>query len=51
MNGLDIARLQTAFGVSYEMVLVRLKSLNILNDDIYEKLKLEQLILAKRRRL
>lgn len=42
-NGLDIARIQTAFNVSYDMVLVRLKELNILNDSILENLKLEKM--------
>jgi Zn-dependent peptidase ImmA (M78 family) len=42
-NGLDIARFQTAFNVSYDMVLIRLKALDILNDEIMEKLKQEKL--------
>ena len=43
LNGLDIARIQTTFNVSYDMVLIRLRALDILNDIIMEKLKLEKL--------
>jgi Zn-dependent peptidase ImmA (M78 family) len=42
-NGFDIARIQTAFNVSYDMALVRLKALGILNDVVMENLKLEKL--------
>lgn len=42
-NGLDIAKIQTAFSVSYDMVLIRLKELGILDDDLIEKLKIEKL--------
>lgn len=42
-DGLDIARIQTAFNVSYDMALIRLKALNILNDEIIEKLKIEKI--------
>lgn len=42
-DGFDIARIQTAFNVSYDMVLVRLKALNILNEEIIEKLKNEKI--------
>lgn len=42
-DGLDIARIQTAFNVSYDMVLVRLKALNILDDTIMDKLKFEKM--------
>ncbi|MFW5972339.1 MAG: ImmA/IrrE family metallo-endopeptidase [Bacillota bacterium] len=41
-NGLDIARIQTTFYVSYDMVLNRLDSLNILNSDLKEKLIMEK---------
>lgn len=41
-DGLDIARIQTAFHVSYDMTLVRLKALNILDDSIMNKLKIEK---------
>lgn len=41
-NGLDIARLQTSFSVSYDMALIRLKTLNILNESEIEKLKIEK---------
>ena len=43
MDWIDIARIQTAFNVSYDMALIRLKSLGILNDAVMEKLKLEKL--------
>lgn len=42
-NGLDIARIQTTFNVSYDMVLVRLKALDVLDNDILDKLKLEKM--------
>ncbi len=42
-NGLDIARIQTMFSVSYEMVIIRLKALNILDESLFDKLKLEKL--------
>lgn len=42
-NGLDIARIQTAFNVSYDMTLIRLKTLNILNDAIIDKLKTDKI--------
>lgn len=43
LSGLDIARIQTAFNVSYDMVLIRLKALGILDDILIDKLKLEKL--------
>ncbi len=43
LSGLDIARIQTAFNVSYEMVLIRLSALGMLDDDAMDKLKLEKL--------
>lgn len=42
-NGLDIARIQTAFNVSYDMALIRLKSLDVLDEPIFDKLKLEKM--------
>lgn len=42
-NGLDIARIQTAFNVSYDMTLVRLKALSILKGQILENLKFEKM--------
>lgn len=42
-DGLDIARIQTAFNVSYDMVLVRLKASGVLNDVIIEKLRIEKI--------
>lgn len=42
-NALDIARIQTAFNVSYDMVLIRLKALGIFNDILMDKLKLEKM--------
>ncbi|MEA4846516.1 MAG: ImmA/IrrE family metallo-endopeptidase [Clostridiaceae bacterium] len=42
-NGLDIARIQSVFNVSYDMVLIRLKALKILGDAIIEKLKMEKI--------
>ncbi len=41
-NGLDIARIQTVFNVSYDMVLIRLKSLGIIDDILLDKLKFEK---------
>ncbi|WP_371380382.1 ImmA/IrrE family metallo-endopeptidase [Sporomusa aerivorans] len=38
-NGLDIARIQTAFSVSYDMALIRLKELEKLNGEQIERLK------------
>lgn len=42
-DGLDIAKIQTSFNVSYDMVLIRLEALNILNDRNMEKLKKEKI--------
>lgn len=42
-NGLDIARIQTAFNVSYDMTLIRLKALGLINDRILEDLQLEKM--------
>ncbi len=42
-SGLEIAKIQTKFNVSYDMVLIRLKNLGILNDTIISKLKLEKI--------
>ena len=42
-NGLDVARIQTAFNVSYGMALVRLKSLGIIDENLLEKLKIEKM--------
>lgn len=42
-KGLDIARIQTAFNVSYDMTLIRLKALDILDDTRLETLKLEKI--------
>ena len=41
-SGLDIARIQTAFSISYDMVLTRLLYLNILDEKSKEKLKAEK---------
>jgi Zn-dependent peptidase ImmA (M78 family) len=41
-NGLDIAQIQTAFNVSYDMVLIRLKTLNFLNETLIDKLKTDK---------
>lgn len=41
-TGLDIARIQTIFGVSYDMALVRLKSIGMINDQNQKKLKTDQ---------
>lgn len=41
-NGLDIARIQTAFNVSYDMTLIRLKALGILKGNILDNLRLEK---------
>lgn len=42
-DGLDIARIQTAFNVSYDMALIRFRKLNILNDTIIEKLRIDKI--------
>ncbi len=42
-NGLDIARMQTAFNVSYDMTLIRLKAMGILSGKLLERLKLEKI--------
>lgn len=42
-SGLDIARIQTAFNVSYDMVLIRLKALDILDGHLFDKLRLEKM--------
>jgi Zn-dependent peptidase ImmA (M78 family) len=42
-DGLDIARIQTAFNVSYDMTLIRLMALNILNDTLKEKLEKDKI--------
>jgi len=42
-NGIDIAKIQTTFNVSYDMVLIRLKALDFLNDNIIEKLRTEKM--------
>ncbi len=42
LDGLDIARIQTAFNVSYDMALIRLKALNAIDDVVHEKLKMEK---------
>ncbi len=41
-GGIEIARMQKAFNVSYDMVLVRLKSLGLLKEAIFDNLKLEK---------
>lgn len=41
-NGWDIAKIQTAFNVSYDMSLIRLRALDILNESHMNKLKLEK---------
>lgn len=41
-TGLDIAKIQTTFNVSYDMVLNRLKELNKITQVTYDKLKLEK---------
>lgn len=41
-SGLDIARIQTAFSISYDMVLIRLRSLKLLDDEQGNKLKIEK---------
>jgi Zn-dependent peptidase ImmA (M78 family) len=50
-DGLDIARIQTAFNVSYEMALIRLKALGILDDTIIEKLRMHKIEQTARRLL
>lgn len=42
LDGLDIAKIQTAFNVSYDMALIRLKALNAIDDVVHEKLKMEK---------
>ena len=42
-KGLDIARIQTAFNVSYDMTLIRLKALGVLSGYILDQLKLEKM--------
>lgn len=42
-SGLDIAKIQTEFNVSYDMVLIRLRNLGVLNDTINSVLKLEKI--------
>lgn len=42
-TGLDIARIQTAFNVSYDMALIRLKTLGILYGRVLDNLKLEKI--------
>lgn len=42
-NGLDIARIQTEFSVSYDMALIRLRDLGILNSTVSNDLKLEKI--------
>lgn len=42
-NGLDIARIQTTFNVSYDLTLIRLKALGILDNTIIDNLKLEKI--------
>ncbi len=42
-DGLEIAKIQTVFNVSYDMALIRLRSLNILNDAIIKKLKIDKI--------
>ena len=41
-DGFDIARIQTAFNVSYDMALVRLKALGYINDPVSDKLKMDK---------
>jgi len=43
-NGLDVARIQTMFNISYDMVLVRLKALNIISTSKYEELIAEKMM-------
>ncbi len=43
LNGLDIARIQTAFNVSYDMVIIRLRELGILDNILRRKLQSEKL--------
>jgi len=42
-TGLDIARIQTAFNVSYDMAVIRLKALHIIPVSVLEDLRLEKL--------
>jgi Zn-dependent peptidase ImmA (M78 family) len=41
-NGLDIARIQSAFNVSYDMTLIRLKTLGIIDGTLFDQLKQEK---------
>lgn len=43
-TGFDIARLQTTFNVSFDMVLNRLEALGILNNTLKDKFKLEKAV-------
>jgi Zn-dependent peptidase ImmA (M78 family) len=43
LDGLDIARIQTAFNVSYEMALIRLKALRIIDEVTIERLRIEKI--------
>jgi Zn-dependent peptidase ImmA (M78 family) len=43
LSGLDIARIQTSFNVSYDMALIRLKALGILDGATMDWLKFEKL--------
>ncbi|MCL1874004.1 MAG: ImmA/IrrE family metallo-endopeptidase [Clostridiales bacterium] len=42
-DGLDIARIQTAFSISYDMAIIRLKAIDILNEVAFKKLRIEKL--------
>lgn len=42
LNGLDVARIQNAFNVSYDMALVRLKTLGIIDDYLLARLRIEK---------
>ncbi|WP_125154743.1 ImmA/IrrE family metallo-endopeptidase [Clostridium rectalis] len=42
-SGLDIARIQTEFNVSYDMAIIRLKELRIFNNTVGNELKLEKI--------
>lgn len=50
-SGLDVARIQTAFNVSYDMAIIRLKALDILDEPIFEKLKLAKMEITTTRLL
>ncbi|MBU3205206.1 ImmA/IrrE family metallo-endopeptidase [Clostridium algidicarnis] len=41
-NGLDIARIQTEFSVSYDMALIRLEKLGLINSSLSNGLKIEK---------